>query len=88
MEFENLLTSQESLVRQMVRCSISRSDGDALFSSKNKFFNKEKDKGKALKIIITLVKLLVSMKMIESLLERGMKIEKVSSVTDVINLDT
>ncbi|XP_077212790.1 uncharacterized protein LOC143847886 [Tasmannia lanceolata] len=43
-EFENLLASQESLARQMAGCSISGSDGEALFSSNKKPFNKYKEK--------------------------------------------
>jgi hypothetical protein len=42
-EFESLLTSQESLARQMAGCSISGNEGDALFSNKKKYFRKEKD---------------------------------------------
>jgi hypothetical protein len=45
-EFESLLTSQESLARQMAGCSISGNEGDALFSNKKKYFSKEKNKGK------------------------------------------
>ena len=45
-EFESLLTSRESLARQMAGCSISGNEGDALFSNKKKYFSKEKDKGK------------------------------------------
>ena len=43
-EFESLLTSQESLARQMAGCSISGNEGDALFSSKNKIFSMTKEK--------------------------------------------
>ncbi|KAL4182042.1 hypothetical protein AMTRI_Chr12g274040 [Amborella trichopoda] len=45
-EFENILTSQESLARQIARFSISESDRDALFTSNNKYSHKEKDKSK------------------------------------------
>jgi hypothetical protein len=46
-EFESLLTSQESLARQMAGCSISGNEVDAaLFSGKKKNFSKEKDKSK------------------------------------------
>ncbi|KAF8405092.1 hypothetical protein HHK36_009990 [Tetracentron sinense] len=48
-ELENLLTSQESLARQMAECSLSNGDGDALFSSNKKSFDKEKDKGRGFK---------------------------------------
>lgn len=41
-EFENLLTSQESLARQMAGCSMSGSDGEALFSNKR---SHDKEKG-------------------------------------------
>jgi len=44
-EFESLLTSQESLAQQMAGCSISGSEGDALFSNKKKNFNKSKNDG-------------------------------------------
>jgi len=37
-EFENVLSSQESLAHQMVRSSISGNEGDALFSDMEKFF--------------------------------------------------
>ncbi|XP_077237257.1 uncharacterized protein LOC143878926 [Tasmannia lanceolata] len=43
-EFENLLASQESLARQMASCSISGSEGEALFSSNKKPSNKYKEK--------------------------------------------
>jgi hypothetical protein len=44
-EFESLLTSQESLARQMAGCSISGSEGDVLFSNKKKNFSKSKNDG-------------------------------------------
>lgn len=44
MELENLLTSQESLDRQMTGCSISDGDGNALFSSNKKNSRKDKDR--------------------------------------------
>ncbi|XP_077216009.1 uncharacterized protein LOC143850670 [Tasmannia lanceolata] len=43
-EFENFLASQESLAKQMAGCSISGSEGEALFSSNKKPSNKYKEK--------------------------------------------
>jgi len=43
-EFEDLLSSQESLACQMARSYIYGSMGDALFSGKKKFFYKGKKK--------------------------------------------
>jgi len=61
-EFESLLTSQESLARQIARCSILGSEGDALFSNKKKIFSKGK-------------KVLESMKMLENHSRSEMKIK-------------
>jgi len=54
MEFENNLSSQESLAGQMHGSSISGSKEDALFSRKKKFCNKGKEhdgKGKDGKVM-------------------------------------
>jgi hypothetical protein len=50
-EFESLLTSQESLARQIARCSILGSEGDALFSNKKKIFSKGKKVSESMKML-------------------------------------
>lgn len=49
MEIENLHTFQESLARQMPGCTISKGDGNALFSSNKKNSSKDKDNGRNFK---------------------------------------